>query len=111
MYGRAALALCLPGSIPDHSLITPRADSYLYHIFLRQEMEKLVDAGLVRSLGVSNFNSAQLQQLWDNCRVKPSVLQIELHPYNKNQQLVDFAKGLGLAVTAYSPLGSPDSTP
>lgn len=78
---------------------------------LFQEMEKLVDTGLVRSIGISNFNSVQVQQVWDSARIKPSVLQIEVHPYNKNIKLVEFAKGLGLQITAYSPLGSPESTP
>lgn len=74
-------------------------------------MEELFDAGLVRSIGISNFNRRQIQRIWDNCRIKPSVLQIEVSPYCNNLKLVKFAKSLGMQVTAYSPLGSPDSRP
>lgn len=41
-----------------------------------QELEKLVDEGLVRNIGVSNFNQEQIQNLIDHSRIKPSVLQV-----------------------------------
>ncbi|KFM61756.1 Alcohol dehydrogenase [NADP(+)], partial [Stegodyphus mimosarum] len=37
-------------------------------------MEKLVDKGLVRSIGISNFNSKQIQRVYDSARIKPAVL-------------------------------------
>ena len=39
-------------------------------------MEKLVDAGLVKAIGLSNFNEDQVQKIWDSCRIKPSNLQV-----------------------------------
>lgn len=39
-------------------------------------MEKCVDEGLVKSIGLSNFNSQQIQNILDNCRIKPAVLQV-----------------------------------
>lgn len=48
-------------------------------------MEKLVDSGKVRSIGVSNFNSKQIQNIIDNCRIKPAVNQVKLQSSpNKN---------------------------
>ena len=46
-----------------------------------EQMERLVDLGLTKSIGVSNFN---VQLLWDMlcyCRIKPVVNEVELHPY------------------------------
>lgn len=41
-------------------------------------MEKLVDLGLVKSIGVSNFNSQQIDRLLANCRIKPVTNQVEI---------------------------------
>ena len=64
--------------------------------------------GLVRSIGVSNFNSKQLQEVLDACSIKPAVNQVELHPYLSQEKLTEFCKERGIAMTAYSPFGSPD---
>ncbi|XP_078688469.1 aldo-keto reductase family 1 member B1-like [Branchiostoma floridae x Branchiostoma belcheri] len=71
-------------------------------------MEALADEGLAKSIGVSNFSIQQLERLLQNCRIKPAVNQVELHPYLAEQDLVDFCKGNGVLLTAYSPLGAPD---
>merc|ERR1711990_452745 len=70
-------------------------------------MEDLVRTGKVKSIGVSNFNSFQLQRILDNCTIKPVNNQLEVHPYLSNIELVDYCQSKGLTVTAYSPLGNP----
>lgn len=40
-------------------------------------MESGMDQGLTRSIGVSNFNSQQLQRIVDNCRIKPVMVQVK----------------------------------
>ncbi|RUS18876.1 putative NAD(P)H-dependent D-xylose reductase xyl1 [Endogone sp. FLAS-F59071] len=69
------------------------------------EMEKLVDEGLARNIGVSNFNVQLIMDLWSYARIKPQVLQIEIHPYLPQTDLVNFVHGLGMQVTAYSTFG------
>jgi len=55
---------------------------------------------------VSNCNVQMLVDLWSYARIKPVMNQIELHPYNVQNDLVAFHKRLGVHVTAYAPLGS-----
>lgn len=71
-------------------------------------MEAAQKKGLTKTIGLSNFNKAQITRVLENATVKPAVLQIECHPYLNQKRLIEFAKSKGIAVTAYSPLGSPD---
>jgi D-xylose reductase len=69
-------------------------------------MEGLVEAGLVREIGVCNFTSGLLLDLIANSRIKPAMLQIESHPFLTQEKLLRFANDLGIAATAFSPLGA-----
>lgn len=72
-----------------------------------KEMEKLVEAGLTKSIGLSNFNSKQVARVLESATIKPAMNQIECHPYLAQRKLSAFCKDRGVAITAYSPLGSP----
>ncbi|XP_071041148.1 aldo-keto reductase family 1 member A1 [Parasteatoda tepidariorum] len=76
-----------------------------------KEMEKLVKKGLVKSIGLSNCNSQQIRRIYDSATIKPAVLQVECHAYLPQFELQDFCKILGIAFTAYAPLGSPYRAP
>jgi 2,5-diketo-D-gluconate reductase A len=67
-------------------------------------MEKLLDGGLVRAIGVSNFQIAHLQRLIDGASVVPAVNQIELHPYLTQDELRDFDSAHHIATEAWSPI-------
>lgn len=69
-------------------------------------MEKLVDDGLTKAIGLSNFNSAQIKEILENCRIRPAVLQVESHPFFQNKKLLDFCKANEIVMQAYSPLGT-----
>uniref|UniRef100_F7CBN0 Aldo-keto reductase family 1 member A1 n=4 Tax=Equus TaxID=9789 RepID=F7CBN0_HORSE len=71
-------------------------------------METLVAKGLVRALGLSNFNSRQIDDVLSVASVRPAVLQVECHPYLAQNELIAHCQARGLEVTAYSPLGSSD---
>ncbi|BFG06195.1 aldo-keto reductase family 1 member B1 [Drosophila madeirensis] len=72
-----------------------------------REMEKLVDLGLARGIGLSNFNAAQTERVLANCRIKPVVNQVECHPGFQQQKLREHAKQHGLVICAYCPLARP----
>lgn len=72
-------------------------------------LERCVDQGLVRSLGLSNFNSQQIERVLQVAHVKPVVLQVECNPYLNQKKLIEFCKKKNIVMTGYSPLGSPDS--
>jgi diketogulonate reductase-like aldo/keto reductase len=69
------------------------------------DMEGLVKDGKVKSIGVSNFNIAQLKELIKTAGIKPAANQVELHPYLPQNDLVQYCKEEGIMMVAYSPLG------
>jgi D-xylose reductase len=69
-------------------------------------MEELVRAGLVRHIGVCNFGVSLLRDLLSYAAIRPSVLQVEMHPYLAQEKLLRFARSEGIAVTAFSPLAA-----
>ncbi|KAL3879526.1 hypothetical protein ACJMK2_031820 [Sinanodonta woodiana] len=71
-------------------------------------METLVDKGLVKAIGVSNFSIKQLQEIltMKDLKHKPIYNQVEITPYCTNEQLLQFCKGKDIAVVGYAPLGS-----
>jgi alcohol dehydrogenase (NADP+) len=69
-------------------------------------MEELVDQGLTRHIGVSNFSGAKLKALSAGARIRPEVLQIERHPLLQQNELLAWCRQNGVLVTGYGPLGS-----
>jgi D-xylose reductase len=74
-------------------------------------MEELLRAGLVKNIGVSNFGVSLLRDLLSYAKVRPAVLQVEMHPYLTQEKLVRFCHEERIAVTAFSPLGAPSYVP
>jgi alcohol dehydrogenase (NADP+) len=74
-------------------------------------MEALRAAGKARSIGVSNWSAKKLAAMRAHATVFPAVNQVELHPRLRQDELLRACDELGTHLTAYSPLGSPDSAP
>jgi len=93
-------------TLPDGSRDVVRSWS---HIQTWQAMEKLVDTGKVKAIGVANYSLRYLEQLLPHVKIVPAVNQIENHPSLPQKEIVDFCKTKGIHVTAFSPLGSTGS--
>jgi diketogulonate reductase-like aldo/keto reductase len=90
-FARAKLGK--PEEIPDISVVWP-------------QMEQLVDEGLVRNIGVSNYRVQDLKEVLSIARIPPSLNQIEFNPYLQQPELNEFCFANGIALAAYSPLGT-----
>lgn len=69
-------------------------------------METAAEEGLVRDIGVCNYNTALLRDCLNYANRAPAVLQIESHPYLTQPRLLRFCAEQDIAVTAFSPLGA-----
>lgn len=74
-------------------------------------MEGLVDAGLVKRIGICNFGTALIRDLQSYARIQPAVLQVEMHPYLTQQRLLRFCQEENIIVTAFSPFGAGSYVP
>lgn len=72
-----------------------------------EAMEELVEEGLVKHIGVSNFPVSLLHELMTRSRIPPAVNQVEAHPYLQQTRLLEYCNARGVHFQAYSPLGTP----
>ena len=73
-------------------------------------MEKAYKEGKVKAIGLSSFDEEKIQEILDNCEVKPAVLQTEVHPYSQEKELKKFLAKEGIVIQAWYPLGHGDKT-
>jgi aldehyde reductase len=68
-------------------------------------MEKLVDGGKCRAIGLSDITLETLKPLYEAARIKPAVVQVESHPYLPETELFEFCKANNIVLLAFAPLG------
>ncbi|EMA53315.1 MULTISPECIES: aldo/keto reductase [Halococcus] len=69
-----------------------------------RSLERLVDRGLTRTIGICNVSMEQLESVCSLARVPPALVQIEHHPHTPREDLVAFCHRRGIRVVAHSPL-------
>ena len=67
-------------------------------------MEALVEEGLTRSIGCSNYNVQSLLKLLSFCKIKPVANEVEFHPYYYQENLKKFCDKENIVIIAYYPL-------
>jgi len=68
-------------------------------------MERLVDDGRCRAIGLSDISLEELLPIYESARIKPAVVQVEAHPYLPETELLEFCKEKDIVFLAFAPLG------
>ncbi|XP_068133676.1 aldo-keto reductase family 1 member C1-like [Hyperolius riggenbachi] len=99
-----------PGNdlVPMDESGRPQFDTSMDLCAVWEAMEKCKDIGLVKSIGLSNFNRRQVEKILNKpgLKHKPVCNQVECHPYLNQSKLLSFCKSHDILLTAYSVLGS-----
>lgn len=81
-----------------------------------RQMERIYDMGLAKNICMSNMTVHKLEQVLPLCRVKPALIEMELHPAFQQKALFEYVKAHGIQPVGFCPIGSParperDTTP
>uniref|UniRef100_A0A7N6AUU3 NADP-dependent oxidoreductase domain-containing protein n=1 Tax=Anabas testudineus TaxID=64144 RepID=A0A7N6AUU3_ANATE len=104
----------MPTAFKPGDTFYPRDENgkYIYHdtdlCATWEALEACKDAGLVKSLGVSNFNKRQLELILNKpgLKHKPVSNQVECHPYFTQPKLLEYCRQKDIVIVGYSPLGT-----
>lgn len=91
----------------DLLLIHQPAGNYLAGY---RQMEKAYQEGKVKAIGLSNFTIDGIREIINQCKVKPAILQTEVHPYAQEKELKEFLAKENIVIQAWYPLGHGDAT-
>ncbi len=88
---------------------SPNAKPYIHENFMKtwRQMEKLVEAGLVKNIGTSNMTVPKLKLVLNDAKIKPACNEMELHPHFQQKELFEFCLKNNIQPIGYCPLGSP----
>ncbi len=96
-----------PGDDPNprDELGEPIYDSGVTLVETWRAMERLVDEGKCRTIGLSDITLEKLKEIVAAARIMPAVVQVECHPYLPEWELLDFCRQHGIVLLAFAPLG------
>ena len=73
-----------------------------------RKLEKAYKEGKIKAIGISNFQGEKLKKLLEECEIKPHVIQMEAHPYYRDEETIAALAPCGCCVMAWYPLGHGD---
>lgn len=93
----------------DGSSRNPNSKPFSVERFMTtwRQLERLVDMGLTKRIGMSNMTIPKLEAVLPLCRIQPAMIEMELHPSFQQQELFDYCMQRGIQVIGFCPLGSP----
>ena len=88
----------------------PDSNPFTVERFMKtwRQMERLVDMGLTKHIGMSNMTIPKLEAVLPLCRIKPAAIEMELHPCFQQPELFDYCRAHGIEVVGFCPIGSPE---
>jgi len=101
-----------PNHHPKGCTVESRCESarpYIHEEFMRvwRQMERLVEMGLVKHIGVSNVTIPKLKLIVRDAKIKPVCNEMEMHPHCQQRELFDFVRSQGIVPIGFCPVGSP----
>ncbi|CAL8103243.1 unnamed protein product [Orchesella dallaii] len=100
----------------EEDLVPMEGDKILYDTStdleaIWKELEKHVESGKLKSIGISNFTEKQIERIMKVSKIPPASHQVEIHAYFQNRKLRECSEKHGITLCAYGPLGSPGRDP
>ncbi len=88
----------------------PNAKPYIHENFMAtwSKMEELVEMGLVKNIGTSNVTKAKMELILKDCKIKPVINEMEIHPHFQQPELFDYMMANGIQPIGFCPIGSPN---
>jgi len=101
-----------PNWHPPHADVTsrsPNARGFILDEYVKvwRQLEKLVELGLTRHIGVSNMTIPKFEAFLPAAEIKPAAHEMELHPHFQQPELFQYTLDHGMLPIGYCPLGSP----
>ncbi|KAF2761671.1 Aldo/keto reductase [Pseudovirgaria hyperparasitica] len=93
-------------SFPKESDGKTNAIADIDYVDTYKAMEKLLQTGKTKAIGVSNFSQAEMERLLKETSVVPAAHQMEMHPWLQQKTFADWHKSKGIHITHYSPFGN-----
>jgi diketogulonate reductase-like aldo/keto reductase len=87
----------------------PDSKPYIHENYMVawRQMEQLVEMGLVKSIGTSNMTISKMEMLLNDCKIKPVVNEMEIHPHFQQPELFKYMVSNDIVPIGFSPIGSP----
>ena len=86
----------------------PEVDNLNNRIMVWKALEECVEEGKIDTIGVSNFLKKHLEHILNNCKIKPAINQIEVHPLYYDKETIDYCQQNNIVVEGYCPLAGFD---
>ena len=86
----------------------PEVENLNDRLMVWKALEECVEEGKIDTIGVSNFLKKHIQHILNNCKIKPAINQIEVHPLYYDKETIDFCQQNNIVVEGYCPLAGFD---